>query len=134
MAVLAAITESEYDEKVISEAIELAEAFGDELHVVNVRTYRSLDEAESAPTPYQSVKEAVTAAAADAVGETDVPTVPVGLIGTPEEELLQYANSIDSRYIIIGDVKRSPIGKAIFGSRLQTVLLGANCPVLTVIQ
>jgi nucleotide-binding universal stress UspA family protein len=134
MAVLAAITESEYDEKVISEAIELAEAFGDELHVVNVRTYDSLDKADSTTTPDQSVKEAITAAAADAVGETNVPTVPVGLIGTPEDELLQYASSIDPRYIVIGDVKRSPLGKAIFGSRLQTVILGADCPVLTVVQ
>jgi nucleotide-binding universal stress UspA family protein len=134
MAVLAAITESEYDEKVISEAIELAEAFGDELHVVNVRTYDSLDKTESTTTPDQSVKEAVTAAAADAVGETNVPTVPIGLIGTPEDELLQYASSIDPRYIVIGDVKRSPLGKAIFGSRLQTVILGADCPVLTVVQ
>jgi nucleotide-binding universal stress UspA family protein len=134
MAVLAAITESEYDEKVISEAIELAEAFGDELHVVNVRTYDSLNETDATTAPNQSVKEAVTAAAADAVGKTDVPTVPVGLIGTPEDELLQYAGSVEPRYIVIGDVRRSPLGKAIFGSRMQTVILGADCPVLTVVQ
>lgn len=50
----------------------------------------------------------------------------------PGEDLLQFAaeNAID--LIIIGIQKRSKVGKLLFGSNAQYVILNADCPVLTV--
>lgn len=50
----------------------------------------------------------------------------------PGEDLLQFAeeNAID--LIITGIQKRSKMGKLLFGSNAQDVILNAACPVLTV--
>lgn len=50
----------------------------------------------------------------------------------PGEELVQFAqeNAID--LIVIGIEKRSKLGKLLFGSNAQYVILEAPCPVLTV--
>lgn len=50
----------------------------------------------------------------------------------PGEDLLQFSeeNAID--LIIIGIQKRSRMGKLLFGSNAQYVILNAGCPVLTV--
>jgi len=50
----------------------------------------------------------------------------------PGEELVQFAqeNAID--LIVIGIEKRSKVGKLLFGSNAQYVILEAPCPVLTV--
>jgi nucleotide-binding universal stress UspA family protein len=50
----------------------------------------------------------------------------------PGEELVQFAkqNAID--LIVIGIQKRSKVGKLVFGSNAQYVILEAPCPVLTV--
>jgi nucleotide-binding universal stress UspA family protein len=49
---------------------------------------------------------------------------------SPGENILQYAenNAIDE--IIIGVEKTSKVGKAVFGSTAQFVILGATCPVV----
>jgi len=51
---------------------------------------------------------------------------------SPGEDLVNYAkdNSIDQ--IIIGIRRRSKVGKLVFGSTAQYVILEAPCPVLTV--
>ena len=51
---------------------------------------------------------------------------------SPGEDLVNYAkdNSIDQ--IIIGIRRRSRVGKLVFGSTAQYVILEAPCPVLTV--
>ena len=51
---------------------------------------------------------------------------------SPGEDLVQFAkqNSID--IIFIGVRKRSKVGKLIFGSTAQYVILEAPCPVMTV--
>lgn len=50
----------------------------------------------------------------------------------PGEDLVLFAkeNKIDE--IIIGVRSRSKVGKLIFGSTAQAVVLGAHCPVMTV--
>jgi nucleotide-binding universal stress UspA family protein len=51
---------------------------------------------------------------------------------TPGEDLVDYAgeNGIDE--IIIGIKRRSKVGKLLFGSNAQYVILKAPCPVVTV--
>lgn len=50
--------------------------------------------------------------------------------GQPAETILNVANELNVDLIAIGGRKRSPTGKAIFGSVSQSVLLGADIPVL----
>lgn len=47
-------------------------------------------------------------------------------------DLLEYAKMIEADVIIIGIEKISKVGKFLFGSTAQKVILEANCPVLTV--
>ena len=51
---------------------------------------------------------------------------------TPGEDLVQFAQEQQVDEIIIGVKRRSKVGKLVFGSTAQYVILGAGCPVVTV--
>jgi len=57
-----------------------------------------------------------------------------GRVGNVTEEILQVASEEDPRYLVVGGRKRTPVGKAIFGSVTQSVLLEADRPVITVLS
>ncbi|WP_324664383.1 universal stress protein [Haloarcula sediminis] len=50
--------------------------------------------------------------------------------GDPAEEILKHAKEHDVDQVCVGGRKRSPAGKALFGSVTQDVILGTNRPVL----
>ena len=50
--------------------------------------------------------------------------------GDPADRILQVAEERDADVIAISGRKRSPTGKAVFGSVTQDVILGADRPVL----
>ncbi|WP_087714581.1 universal stress protein [Natronolimnobius baerhuensis] len=50
-------------------------------------------------------------------------------VGDRAEEIVELAETVDADNIIVGGRKRSPTGKAVFGSTAQRVLLTAPCPV-----
>lgn len=52
--------------------------------------------------------------------------------GDPATEIQRAAREIDADQIVVGGRKRSPIGKAVFGSVSQEVILNAERPVLSV--
>lgn len=51
---------------------------------------------------------------------------------TPGEDLVNYAEQHQVDQVIIGVRRRSKVGKLLFGSTAQYVILEAPCPVLTI--
>ena len=51
---------------------------------------------------------------------------------TPGEALVHFAKNNAIDYIYIGVKKRSKVGKLVFGSTAQLVILEAPCPVVTI--
>jgi nucleotide-binding universal stress UspA family protein len=52
--------------------------------------------------------------------------------GSPGEDLTAFANENQVDYIVIGIKRRSKVGKILFGSTAQYVIIKAACPVITV--
>ncbi len=50
----------------------------------------------------------------------------------PGEDIVQFARENSAFQIIVGVKRRSKVGKLMFGSTAQYVILEATCPVLTV--
>jgi len=51
---------------------------------------------------------------------------------TPGDDLVQFAKDHGADEIIVGVEKKSKVGKFVFGSNAQYVILEAHCPVVTV--
>jgi nucleotide-binding universal stress UspA family protein len=51
---------------------------------------------------------------------------------SPGEDLIQFAKENNIDKIFIGVVRRSKVGKFVFGSTAQYVILNASCPVVVV--
>lgn len=51
---------------------------------------------------------------------------------TPGEQLVKFAEEDEIDQIFIGIIKKSKVGKLLFGSTAQYVILHAPCPVVTV--
>ncbi len=55
-----------------------------------------------------------------------------GDLGDPSDAVVQVAQRRDARLVVLGLRHRSPVGKIVFGSTAQRILLDATCPVLAV--
>lgn len=138
MTVIAAVQDMD-DQSVIQEAKKLANNSGEELEIIHV-----LDQSEFVDLETTSVEETGTAIPMEEIRQKAEERVdrlvnsesenyePVGLVGKAADEITKYASNGDTSYLVIGGRKRSPVGKAVFGSTTQTILLNAECPVLVV--
>lgn len=140
MAIVAAVDRSEKSANVIREAKALATAFDEQLHVIHVLSRSEFvsmgitSAEEGDPIDMDEVRKVAADIAADAVDDMDVPFETVGLMGDVASRIVNYAAEQDARYIVIAGRKRSPTGKAFFGSVSQSVLLNADCPVVSSIN
>lgn len=137
MVIIAAVDRSERASAVIQEARQLAEAFEQSVHVVHVVTsseftdlgLKGVQADEQVNT--DRVLELARDVAAEAAADLSVEWEPVGRIGDPADEVVAYASEIDASYIVVAGRKRSPAGKALFGSVAQSILLNADRPTVT---
>lgn len=146
MTILAALGEEHYSD-VVSVAHDLATTYGDTLvalHVVpgedfdaHKRSVRGIDEFSnfSITQEMDSAAQFARRAVADVLNGFDDETIETrGRVGAPTEAILDEAESISPRFVVIGGRRRSPAGKAAFGSTTQQVLLNADSPVVTVMS
>lgn len=138
MVVVAAIDGVEGSTNVLVEASKLAERFEVPLHIVFVyerseHTHLANQYMDIAkPIPDERISDLTTKLVEDAAEGVVDEYEAVGRIGDPAEEIVAYANDVDADYVVVGGRSRSPVGKALFGSTAQGVLLDAGRPVLAV--
>ena len=53
-------------------------------------------------------------------------------LADPSDAVVQVAQRRGARLVVLGLRNRSPVGKMVFGSTAQRILLDATCPVLAV--
>lgn len=147
MTILLAIGEESESSRPVSVGYNLATTYDETLvglHVVPEADFeehrRSIQQAHDFPGFSFTQEEGSAAtfarerlkASIDNIDQARVDTQ--GRVGDPASEILSAADSLDPRFLVIGGKKRSPVGKAIFGSVTQEVLLNATCPVVTALQ
>lgn len=54
--------------------------------------------------------------------------------GKPPAQILEAAEKFDVDTIVMGGRERTPVGKALFGSVSQRVMLSADCPVTMIME
>lgn len=138
MTIVVAVDAEREDDPVISVAADLAEAFDDELVVLHVMPdgefeRRRTDHEYYVDDAARDAKRTARWVAEGSLGE-DADVTALGRVGEPVETILSTADDHDARYVVIGGRKRTPVGKAIFGSVTQSVLLDAHRSVVTVMD
>ena len=136
MTIVAAIGADGNTDRILVEAIELATALGEDLHVVHVKGYSELkDNATSnANVNRRTIQQQIQDDAARIASSITEEFTLVGRIGKPASEVVSYTESVDGTHLMIGGRKQSPVGKAMFGSTTQKILLNAPCPVVTTLM
>jgi nucleotide-binding universal stress UspA family protein len=141
MVVVAAVDRSGGDQ-ILEEARKTADAHGLPLHVVHTLSeadFRDLErasyETSGQTLDMEEIKSLAKTIAEEAVEKAGIEVDEiVGLVGKPSQRVLEYAEDADADYIVVGGRKRSSVGKVLFGSVTQSILLNADCPVLTVME
>ncbi|RCU47445.1 universal stress protein [Haloplanus salinus] len=141
MVVVAAVDRSG-GERIVNEGRKTADAHGLSLHVVHTLSeseFRDLErasyEASGKSLDMEQIESLAETIAGEAVTNADVEADEVvGLVGKPSQRVLEYAADVDADYIVVGGRKRSSVGKVLFGSVTQSILLNASSPVVTVME
>ncbi|WP_280586542.1 universal stress protein [Halorubrum sp. Boch-26] len=137
---LAVGTEDETQtEQIAREAIAVAEPTGAEVvltHVFTdeefdgVRSKLGVDESSEGSTPDAvAERHTTTRALAKALDEAGVDYSIRGAVGDHADEVVGIASAVEADRVVVGGRRRSPTGKAVFGSVAQEVILSSPCPV-----
>ncbi|MGQ4557112.1 universal stress protein [Halobellus sp. GM3] len=143
MAILAAIDETERSRLVLETAHDLAEKYNETLivlHVVpeeNYNRHRELVQKMpefddfSLSQEEESAERFVMKFVEETLGGQPENMEPRGRVGSVTDEILAEVDRVDPRFLVISGRRRSPAGKAIFGDIAQSILLNADCPIVT---
>lgn len=142
MTIAAAISGADRDATVVREGRKLAERLGEPLFVVLVMESADFVEYERANieetgrvkdrTDVEAMARAFASDIADDALDGDFEYEVRAFIGDPVEELSNFADANEVEYLVIGGRKRSPIGKLVFGSTAQSILLNYDRPIVSV--
>jgi len=136
MAIVAAVDGERRPDNVVAEAAELAAAFDEDLvvfHVMPDAEFERRREEREYFVDHAAEDAAKTAqwVVAGTLDDSDRVRAE-GAVGEPVTEIVDLAGEEEARYIVVGGRRRTPVGKAVFGSVTQAVLLNAGRPVVTV--
>lgn len=139
MTVIGAVDGTDDDSRVGAQAMKLAEAFDEEIHLVHVLNRDRFVELEQTSIDNSGeaididrIRELAAEIANKTAQSLNGPVQSIGLFGDIMPRLLDYADEVDASYIVVGGRKQSPVGKAVFGDVGQSVILNSNHPVVVV--
>lgn len=138
MPIVGAIDRNEKASAIVEHAATLGVAFDEPVRIVHVLGRDEFVELERTNVnqtgeaiPIDDIVAMAEEIAAGVIEEVGVDAEPVGLVGDPADEIVGYAADQGAEYVVLAGRKRSPVGKAIFGSVVQSVLLNAEQPVVS---
>lgn len=137
MVIVAAIDGESGSARVVEVGRDLASRTDEKLVVIHVMPQAEYERQQDASPELTldraegSARDAAETVVVDALGGTAGVSVR-GEVGNVEATVLEVAEGLDASYLVVGSRKKSPVGKALFGSTTQAVLLDAACPVVSV--
>jgi nucleotide-binding universal stress UspA family protein len=129
MKLVVAYRASEIGEKVLALAIRRARQTTAQVYLVTSLVGGGDTQVEVIEQARADLDQAVKLLAEDGIA-AETHLLIRGL--SPGEDLVRFAEKIGADEIIIGIWKKSRVGRLLFGSTAQEVILKAGCPVLTV--
>lgn len=126
-------------ERLAEEIVSVAEPADAEVvltHVFDSEEFEGIKErlgvdadSESAAPDAVAERHTTTRRLSEALGEAGVRHSVHGAVGDLADEVVETAESLGADRVVVGGRRRSPTGKAVFGSTAQEVMLSAPCPV-----
>jgi nucleotide-binding universal stress UspA family protein len=126
---------SEGAKRAVEHALELAEKFDAELHVLNVVDVRSKSTADMWTDVLGELEDAGKEIAEEIVEEADergIDAKPEVIKGVPSREIVSHAEEDDVDLIVMGTHGRTGLDRVLVGSVAEKVVRTANVPVMTV--
>lgn len=113
----------------LEQTVKHAKAFGAEIHVVTSLKGGDETEGEDVQKAEQALEAVDASLKAKGIAcETHL----LVRSQAPGEDLVKYARDAKADLLFIGIKRQSKVGKLLFGSNAQYVILNAHCPVVTV--
>lgn len=137
MVILVATDGGNNSGNVVEVGHDLATVYDEELYVIHVLSESKFESrADNSPGYYRDDARDDAAMVANRVVEDALDSPEnvelIGRVGNAADEVLKFADDVNARYIVTGGRRKSPVGKAVFGSDAQRILLNSTAPVVTV--
>jgi len=120
----------------VEHAIDLASNTGATLHalsIVDSAAYASLDvSSQSVLDSLEARATEATESIAETAADVGVEVVTEVSVGSPHEQITDYADAVGADLIVMGTHGRTGLDRVLLGSVTERVVRGAPCPVLTV--